>query len=145
MRLQWGACVLWGLRDAGPHSILWGWELDFAFPPGDGGQALASPQETCAHRQPQWCSICCGDTQPWGLQETSLMGTDSIGHRASGPGPAPQLCLGSVSSLNPNIILAKPLRNKAFLLQTTRMDSAAGGAMLSQHLWTQHRGEFEAK
>lgn len=39
--------------DAGPRSILWGWELDFAFPPGDGGQDLASLWETCALRQPQ--------------------------------------------------------------------------------------------
>ena len=77
--------------------------------------------------------------------ETSLTGTDSIGHPTSGPDPAPQLCPGGIFSLNPNIFLAKPPRNRAFLPQTTRTGSTAGGAMLSQRLWTKDRGEFEAE
>lgn len=120
--LQEGAWVLWGLGVGmwGPAASFgheWGWELGFAFPPGDGAGSGQTPGALCASLAPPMLHL---------LWETSLMGTDSIGHPATGPDPPLQLCSGCVFSLNPNIFVAQTPRNGAFLPQRARTSSAAG-------------------
>lgn len=122
MSLQEGAWVLWGLRVGmrGPvasFGLERGWELGFAFPPGDGAGSGQTPGAPCASLAPPMLHL---------LREMSLMGTDSIGHPTTGPDPALQLCSGCVFSLNPNIFLAQTPRNGAFLPQRARTSSAAG-------------------